>query len=249
MIVDSHAHVDEVPALGWMDPADTLVDLMDQAGIDQAVVMTYTELPAVNPHALEYLADQIARYPRRLIGYVRLHPWYPEALDLLDRALGDYGMKGVKLHPVGNLSHPASEVSLRIIRRAAEYQAPVLFHCGDEALTTPLQIAAAAEAVPEATIILGHMGGYFHVDEAIEVAERLPNVYLETSAMPYPAQIRRAIDRVGAERVLFASDGPGCLPRLEVHKVRLAGLSPAEEQRVFSDNILALLAQVRARLP
>lgn len=249
MIVDSHAHVDEVPALGWMDPADTLVDLMDQAGIDQAVVMTYTELPAVNPHALEYLADQIARYPRRLIGYVRLHPWYPEALDLLDRALGDYGMKGVKLHPVGNLSHPASEVSLRIIRRAAEHQAPVLFHCGDEALTTPLQIAAAAEAVPEATIILGHMGGYFHVDEAIEVAERLPNVYLETSAMPYPAQIRRAIDRVGAERVLFASDGPGCLPRLEVHKVRLAGLSPAEEQRVFSDNILALLAQVRARLP
>ena len=249
MIVDSHAHVDEVPALGWMDPADTLVDLMDQAGIDQAVVMTYTELPAVNPHALEYLADQIARYPRRLIGYVRLHPWYPEALDLLDRALGDYGMKGVKLHPVGNLSHPASEVSLRIIRRAAEYQAPVLFHCGDEALTTPLQIAAAAEAVPEATIILGHMGGYFHVDEAIEVAERLPNVYLETSAMPYPAQIRRAIDRVGAERVLFASDGPGCLPRLEVHKVRLAGLSPAEEQRVFSDNILALLARTRARLP
>ena len=249
MIVDSHAHVDEVPALGWMDPADTLVDLMDQAGIDQAVVMTYTELPAVNPHALEYLADQIARYPRRLIGYVRLHPWYPEALDLLDRALGDYGMKGVKLHPVGNLSHPASEVSLRIIRRAAEHQAPVLFHCGDEALTTPLQIAAAAEAVPEATIILGHMGGYFHVDEAIEVAERLPNVYLETSAMPYPAQIRRAIDSVGAERVLFASDGPGCLPRLEVHKVRLAGLSPAEEQRVFSDNILALLARTRARLP
>jgi predicted TIM-barrel fold metal-dependent hydrolase len=245
LIVDSHAHVDEVPALGWMDPASALIALMDQAGVDQAIVMTYTELPAVNPNALEYLADQIARYPNRLIGYVRVHPWYPEALDLLERAFGEFKMKGVKLHPVGNLAHPASDASLKVIRRAAAHHAPVLFHCGDEALTTPLQIALAAEAVPEASIILGHMGGYFHVDEAIEVAARVPNLYLETSAMPYPAQIRRAIDVLGAERVLFASDGPGCLPKLEVHKVRLAGLSPTEAERVFSANILELIDRVR----
>jgi len=248
VIVDSHAHVDEVPALGWIDPASELVSLMDQAGIDQAVVMTYTELPAVNPRALEYLADQIAQYPHRLIGYVRVHPWYPEALDLLDRAFDEFQMKGVKLHPVGNLAHPASEVTLRVIRRAAAHRAPVLFHCGDEALTTPLQIAQAAEAVPEAHIILGHMGGYFHVDEAIEVAARYPNIYLETSAMPYPNQIRHAVDTVGAQRVLFASDGPGCLPRLEVHKVRLAGLSTGQEERVFATNILELLGAVKARV-
>ena len=246
MIVDSHAHVDEVPALGWIDPAASLIELMDHAGVDRAVVMTYTEAPAVNPNALEYLADQIGRYPERLIGYVRVHPWYPEALDLVERALREFNMKGVKLHPVGNLSHPAAEVSLRVIRRAAEHHAPVLFHCGDEALTTPLQIASAAEAVPQASIILGHKGGYFHVDEAIEVAARVPNVFLETSAMPYPAQIRRAVQTIGAERVLFASDGPGCLPRLEVHKVKLAGLGSSEEQRVFSDNILEILDRVRA---
>jgi len=246
VIIDSHAHVDEAAALGWMDPASALVPLLDDAGIDRAVVMTYTELPAINPHALEYLAAQIALYPDRLVGYVRLHPWYPEVLDLLDRALEEFNMKGVKLHPVGNLSHPGSEVTLRVIRRAAEHRAPVLFHCGDEALTTPLQIAQAAEAVPDATIILGHMGGYFHVDEAIEVAERYPNVYLETSAMPYPAQIRRAIDTIGARRVLFASDGPGCLPKLEVHKVRLAELSSDDEEQVFAENIQELLARVRA---
>jgi predicted TIM-barrel fold metal-dependent hydrolase len=183
-----------------------------------------------------------------LIGYVRLHPWYPEALDLLERALGEFQMKGIKLHPVGNLSHPGSEVTLRIIRRAAEHRAPVLFHCGDEALTTPLQIGIAAEAVPEATIILGHMGGYFHTDEAIDVARRYPNVYLETSAMPYPALIRRAIDEIGPERVLFASDGPGCLPKLEVHKVRLAGLSRSEEERVFAANIQDVLTRVRTTL-
>jgi len=246
VIVDSHAHVDEVPALGWMDPASSLIELMDDAQIDQAIVMTYTELPAVNPNALDYLAEQIEKFPGRLIGYVRVHPWYPEVLDLVDRAFGEFNMKGVKLHPVGNLAHPASETSLKVIRRAAAHRAPVLFHCGDEALTTPLQIALAAEAVPQASIILGHMGGYFHVDEAIEVATRLPNLYLETSAMPYPAQIRRAIDVLGPERVLFASDGPGCLPKLEVHKVRLADLNSSEAERVFSANILELLDHVQA---
>jgi predicted TIM-barrel fold metal-dependent hydrolase len=248
MIVDSHAHVDQVPALGWIDPASSLIALMDDARIDQAIVMTYTEAPAVNPRALEDLSEQIAQYPNRLIGYVRVHPWYPEALDLVDRAFGEFGMRGVKLHPVGNLSHPAAEVTLNVIRRAAQHHAPVLFHCGDEALTTPLQIALAAEAVPEASIILGHMGGYFHVEEAIEVAQRLPNLYLETSAMPYPHMIRRAVETLGPERVLFASDGPGCLPSLEVEKVRLAGLSAAAEERVFAANILELLDRVVAAL-
>jgi predicted TIM-barrel fold metal-dependent hydrolase len=246
VIVDAHAHVDEIAALGWIDPPEALIALMDEAGIDRAVVMTYTELPGINPAALEYLAAQVARYPTRLIGFVRLHPWYErEARELLDRAIIVHGMKGLKLHPVGNLSHPGSEATLGLIRHAAGYGAPVLFHCGDEALTTPLQIAQAAVKVPEASIILGHMGGYFHVEEAIETAARVPNLLLETSAMPYPALIRRAIDVVGAERVLFATDGPGCSPRLEVRKVELAGLSAAERELVYHGNIERLLAGVR----
>jgi predicted TIM-barrel fold metal-dependent hydrolase len=246
MIVDSHAHVDEVPALGWIDPPEVLIAELDAAGIDRAVVMTYTEAPALNPRAVEYLAEQVARYPDRLVAYVRVHPWYEqEARELVDRAIREYRMKGLKLHPVGSLAHPASEASLRLIRQAAAYQAPVLFHCGDEPLTTPLQITQAAEQVPEAAIILGHMGGYFHVEEAIETAARVPNLYLETSAMPYPRLIRRAIDAIGPRRVLFASDGPGCSPRLEVHKVELAGLDEEERELVFHANIEGLLNGVQ----
>jgi predicted TIM-barrel fold metal-dependent hydrolase len=246
VIIDSHAHVDEVPALGWIDPPEALIAELDEAGIDRAVVMTYTEAPALNPRAVDYLAEQVARFPDRLVGYVRLHPWYErEAHDLLDRAIGQLGMKGLKLHPVGSLAHPASEASLRLIRQAAGYHAPVLFHCGDEALTTPLQIAQAAERAPEASIILGHMGGYVHVEEAIETAARLPNLYLETSAMPYPDLIRRAVDVVGPSRVLFASDGPGCSPRLELRKLELAGLTDPERALVCSGNIQRLLDGVQ----
>jgi hypothetical protein len=90
-------------------------------------------------------------------------------------------------------------------------------------------------------VILGHMGGYFHVDEAIEVAEQHPNIVLETSATPYPEKIREAVERIGAERVVFGSDGPVSSPVLERQKVMIAGLSPADTALVLGGNAARLM--------
>jgi hypothetical protein len=207
--------------------------------------MTIVDAPEVNPDAIELIADACRAYPGRLDAFARIHPWYgDEAAGLLERAF-ELGFKGLKLHPVSTLAHPASNETLRLIRVAAGHRAPTLFHCGDEPMATPYAIAPAAAACPEATIILGHMGGYFHVDEAIVVAEEHANVVLETSAMPYPAKIREAVERVGASRVLYASDGPACSPRIEVEKVRLAGLAREDEQLVFAENALRILDGVQ----
>jgi hypothetical protein len=245
VIVDAHMHVDDVPALGWHLGADLCIERMDEAGIDRAVIMTITDLPEVNPKALELIAEAVAQYPDRLYGFARIHPWYPESESLLERAFAELGFKGLKLHPVTTSAHPAGEDTLRLIRKAAEHGAPVLFHCGDEPLSTPLAIAQAARRCPEATLILGHMGGYAHADEAIEVAESLANVVLETSAFPYPGKIREAVERIGGDRVLFGSDGPACSPLLELAKVRLAGLPPDTERLVLGATVKRLLDAVR----
>jgi predicted TIM-barrel fold metal-dependent hydrolase len=246
MIIDSHTHVDEAPTYGWYDPPETIIRLLDEADIEQAIVMTYRDAPGPEERVIEYIAEAIQRYPGRLIGYARMNPRYgDEAVELFDRAIREYGFKGLKLHPVSYVMHPVSEATLNLIRHAASFNAPTLFHCGDEEFTLPLQIAEAAEAVPEATIILGHMGGYFHVRDAIRVAKRLPNLILETSAMPYPAMIRETVEHLGAHRLLFASDGPGCDPALEVEKVRRAGLTPEQEAMIFKGNIARILSGVK----
>src|SRR6185312_3930737 len=170
-------HVDHLPALGWSLEAAACVERMDEAGIEKGVVMTIVDAPEVNPDALELIADACAAHPGRLEAFARIHPWYgDESAALLERAFSELGFKGLKLHPVTTIAHPAGADNLRLIRIAAAHDAPTLFHCGDEPLATPLAIERAAEACPEATIILGHMGGYFHVDEAIEAAERRPNL-------------------------------------------------------------------------
>ena len=245
MIIDSHTHVDEAPAYGWFDPPETIVNLLDEAEIEQAIVMTYRDAPGPEERVIEYIAEAIQRYPGRLIGYARMNPRYgDEAVELFDKAIREYKFKGLKLHPVSYVMHPASDATLELIRHAASLNAPALFHCGDEEFTLPLQVAEAAEAVPEATIILGHMGGYFHVRDAIRVAKRLPNLVLETSAMPYPAMIRETVEQLGAGRLLFASDGPGCDPALEVEKVKRAGLTSEQESLIFEGNIARILAKV-----
>jgi predicted TIM-barrel fold metal-dependent hydrolase len=163
------------------------------------------------------------------------------ALDLFDRAIREYHLRGLKLHPISYLMHPMTPQTIALIEHAARLGVPTLFHCGDEEFTLPLQIAEVADAVPQAAIILGHMGGYFHVKDAIRVAKRHPNLILETSAMPYPAFVKQAVDEIGADRILFASDGPGCDPSIEVEKIRRAGLTPEDEEKLLFGNFNRLL--------
>jgi hypothetical protein len=195
-----------------------------------------------------YIREAVMKYPQRLIGYARINPNAPTAMEALEQAVGDFKMKGLKLHPVSYVGFPYGEATLRLMRRAAAYNLPVLFHTGDEALALPEEVAQAASMVPEATVIMAHLGGYYHHQAALRLAKEFPNVMVDTSAIPYPWVIRQAVDTLGAERVLYASDGPGCPPLLEVEKVRLAGLSSAKEELIFSGNIQRLLQGVRHEL-
>lgn len=240
-VIDFHTHVDEAPAFGWVDPPGKITGLLDEAGIDRAVIMTYTDLPGLNPSALDYIVDAASQFPDRLIPFVRLNPNFVAQMgDLLTRAVS-LGVRGVKLHPTTTLSYPAGDATVALLRRCGELGLPVLFHCGDDPYTTPETIGLAAEKAPDCQIVLGHMGGYLHVEEAIDEAQRRPNLILETSAMPYPELIREAVERVGPERVVFGSDGPGCNPSLEMEKVRRLALAPVAEALVLGGNAKRLL--------
>jgi uncharacterized protein len=247
MILDSHTHVDESNVFGWRDSPEKLIELMDEAGISRSVIMTYVDVPGLDMEGLRYIAGVVRRHPDRLVGYARMHPYGEKAVSLLREAVVDLNLKGLKFHPETIAKPPYSDPSIALIKEAAKLKVPVLFHTGDEAMSLPLKIGFVAEACPEATIILAHMGGYSHTNDALAVAERYDNVLLDTSATPYPGKISEAIERVGPERVLFASDGPGCNPALELAKVKMLNLSPKEEEKIFCENILTLLERVNTK--
>ena len=124
----------------------------------------------------------------------------------------------------------------------ADRDLPVLIHCGHPIYSLPWSIEELIVAFPHVKVVLGHMGhgNVIYINGAIDVAARNPNVYLETSGMPMPTKIREAVERVGPERVLFGSDIPFHHPKVEIDRVRLAGLPADVLERVLSANGRAL---------
>jgi len=241
VIIDFHTHVDEAEAFGWIDPPEKIVGLLDEAGIDRGVIMTYTDLPGINGEALDYIVEAAARFPDRLIAFARLNPNYRAQMPAIVAEAVARGVKGIKLHPTTTLAHPTGTATLDLLALAADASLPVLFHCGDDPYTTPQTLALAAAEVPSCTVVFGHMGGYAHVDDAIDAAREHPNIVLETSAMPYPAKIAEAVDAIGVDRLVFGSDGPGCNPRLDLAQITALGLSAEQTEAIIGGNAVRLL--------
>ncbi len=106
MILDSHAHVDVVPSLGWADTAEKLIQRMDLAGISKAAISGYLNAPGPNPESLNSIAQAVEKYPDRLIGYARMDPWFDDAcIRTLEVRVRELGIRGVE--PSGPL-HPLS---------------------------------------------------------------------------------------------------------------------------------------------
>ncbi|MEG0292143.1 MAG: amidohydrolase family protein [Anaerovoracaceae bacterium] len=242
MIIDSHAHSDEFIETGWIDPPEKVIEYMDMAGIDMACISTYCNAPGFNPNAVKYIAAARDKYPDRFIPFIRLDPNHGQkTLDTLKEAIEVYGFKGVKLHPVDYALPAFAPTVIKIMQMAGEYGMPVLYHCSDELMCLPLEIEAGIAEAPETNIILGHMGGFYHQNDAIEIAKRNPNVYLETCEQPFTWGIKKAVEEIGADRVLFGTDIPTDNPILEVEKIKSAKLGKEAEEMIFYKNIARLL--------
>src|SRR5436190_11871118 len=147
----------------------------------------------------------------------------------------------MKVHPTTIILPPNAPAVIEFVRLAGELGIPVLFHSGDDPNAMPLQIGHCAAACPDTNIIMGHTGGIFFWEDALRVADRYPNVYLDPSGNPRPDIVRKAVDAVGAERVVFGTDMPAMHPCVELKKIELARLTTREKELVCAGNIIRLM--------
>ena len=135
----------------------------------------------------------------------------------------DAGCIGLKLHPGYQDFFPDElEGARAVYRMAQELGVPVVFHQGTTRLQPsyirpcrPVHLDRVAVDFPDLRIVMSHVG-YPWVDEAIQVAWRNPNVYVDLAGiLPryYPPQIWHYLQmRDLRERVLFGSDYPMLRP-------------------------------------
>jgi uncharacterized protein len=179
------------------------------------------------------------------------NPRLPGYLEEVERFLDHPKFLGLKLHPLIDGYHP-NDPAVHPMMELLEDRGglPVLVHCGHPIFTLPWSIEELAVAHPGVKVILGHMGhgNVVYINASIDVAARNPNVYLETSGMPMHSKIKEAVERVGAERVLYGSDVPFHHPAVEILRVQVSGLDPERLEQVLRTNARALFLGEDARV-
>lgn len=236
MIIDVETFYNPTFALAGVKGLTLLRQQLDEANVTTALLF-----PEPKPLATdnEGMYAQIKSDPR-FVGIASINPHLgAEGAALLRRALSEWGFRGLKLMPVHYAFRAASGAADHLLQAAREYGVPVTIHSGNF-FCHPLEIAQMARRFPEVSFIMDHMGYRYYVLEAILAAEQHANIYLATTAVFEPHFIADAVARIGAERVVFGSNAPMVLPRLQLEVIRALRLPAADEALIMGGNAARL---------
>jgi uncharacterized protein len=217
--IDVHCHVGRLPNTD--KSSDALVGLGETLGVVEmwcsipvtgGRIAPMEEIVAANDSVLHAMA----RHPNRIRGMCFVIPgYYKEALAEIERCL-DAGMIGVKLYNQYTIDNP---VVRPIIELAVERSFPVLMHAGflvakehlagQPLISHGIHFAAANERYPDAMLIHAHIGGGGDWEGTVRAMRNTsPNLYVDVSGSNLDDdQVAFAVTELGAERVLYGSDG------------------------------------------
>jgi len=258
MVIDSHFHVwpDAIAAQalgrahdeGGIETAGTgtaasAIATMEKAGIDRAVCLCVGNTPD-RVEAANRFAGSLD--PDHFIGFGSVHPDLPVEENIA--GLRQYGLKGVKLHPLFQ-DYSLDDPRLWEILEALAGEFVAVAHIGEGGSRaekcTPQMARKIVENFPSLDFVACHFGGFRLLDQAEEEIIGHP-VYVDTAWPPslteVPAKrLAEMIRRHGAERVIFSSDWPMAHPDREIEYVRELGLDDAETEAILGGNMARLV--------
>jgi predicted TIM-barrel fold metal-dependent hydrolase len=248
MIIDAHTHL----TAGDSTLTVTAVAECERLGVDRIVcsaIAGYRHYPTFEQvsRSNDDLHAVMQAHPGLVQGYCYVNPRHGRpALDDLRRRIEDQGMIGIKLWVATRADDPLVDP---VVEQAIAYRAPILVHAWRKTVgqlsyeSTAQDVARLGERYPEATIIMAHLGG--QTESAVNAIAPYRNVRTDTSgSLIGGAEVAIAVERLGAERVIFGSDLHGGDLAVNVGKIIAAELPPAEQDLVLGGNMDAILKAV-----
>jgi predicted TIM-barrel fold metal-dependent hydrolase len=245
MIIDCHCHAgkgDRMTAPWNTDaPIEPYLRRARAAGIDKTIVFPLFHSDYAKANA--QLARLVKRYRGQLIGFAFIHARRDagRVFSIVRRAVTCWGFRGIKIH-----GHEAM-ATREVCETARAFRLPLLYDVAGQAHVMDM----LAPQFPDVNFIIPHLGSFaddWRVNQkVVDLMVRFPNVYGDTSGVRRFDYIVQAVNRAGARKLLFGSDGPWLHPGLELHKIRLLRLPPDKEALILGGNAFRLLWQVKVR--
>lgn len=262
MIIDMHNHL-SVKSSPYHLPAEEYLRAMDEAGVAKAVILgkDYGLLGDRDNSNLpdEEVAELVQAHPDRFIGFTAVHPDRDVKKNIarLERAAGELGLRGIKLNPASGF-YPNDERLYPVYEKACELSIPVVVHMGLKPPSEgsrlkyclPVYLDDVAVDFPDLKLVIAH-AGYPWVEETVMVGLYSQNIFADISTLNQIEEVlgyevimptlRRLTAALGADRVVFGSDGIFNLEPL-IQAVRQADfLSDADREKIFYKNAQQIL--------
>ncbi|MGR9107998.1 MAG: amidohydrolase family protein [Gammaproteobacteria bacterium] len=243
MIIDCHCHAGTGD--GLTGPWDTRAPLGDYlrraaaAGIHKSVL--FSAFHSDYAFANREVARIVTRNRARFFGFAFVHARHDRGRvrELVGVAVEQYGFVGIKVH-----RHDAA-ITREICETAGEFALPVLYDVAGEVSTCEL----LGQEYPDIDFIIPHLGSFADDWRAqlalIDQLVRHPNMYADTAGVRRFDLLQQAVQRAGAKKILFGSDGPWLHPGVELTKIRALGLPAPDEGLILGGNLLRLIGKAQ----
>jgi len=246
-VIDAHAHLGRCPDIhAAHGDAEGMLASMDRIGIRTACLSSFQALGGDYRRGNEAVADAIRCYPGRFMGYGVVNPNYPDDIEReISRCLDDLGLFAVKLHPTYHGMPPDAPAYHRVYTSMQVRRGVILSHTfGD-----PGTLERLAAGYPDVTFIEAHTAATYtpRVAEsyAVVMAAR-SNIYLDMClSRVYYGDLKRWVDAVGADRLLFGTDVPFNDNAHQIGRVTHAAISEADKRAILGGNMMRIVGGVR----
>ncbi len=234
-----------------------LIKLMDENNISKSLVtaneaIMYRNVQAAN----ELLMERISAFTDRLIPAAVINPVYACANEDLDICINKFDMMAVKLMPAFHgydMSNPAVS---EVLERVEELQVPVsiVFRVEDDRQhhwlinPPPVNSEIAAGIIrnfPNINFIL-ERATLQEFNNIYNLSGNSKNWFVEISSRslpvkPLPENLHHVIDKIGCEKMLFATDIPLQYAQCTIMKLESLELQEGQKALVLYKNAAKLL--------
>ena len=231
---DFHVHMG-TSSSGEKTTIEDLIASMDKYHIERSglSILNGTVCSVLNDRVME----AVKKYPDRIVGYAYINPREENCVEEVHRCLSSGYFKGVKFHSWKHGYYPDNCKPLDDVCNAiAEYDVPVITHTGTPTLSLPQQWAVVAKKHPDVKFVFAHIGLQEFGYGCVICAKELDNVYVGTESQSEIPVIRKAIDELGADRIIFGTDWPYKYIPAEIIKMEPYGLTDEELEKIFYSN-------------
>lgn len=233
-LYDIHSHLGRTSSGDDNSPSDIVNDLK-KYGISKVGISSLSGNSTREQNDLIYRA--MKEYPGVIMGYAFINPKAPDAIDEVNRCLGDYKMNGVKFHSWKHGYYPDNQPALNdIFFEIAKYGVHVQTHVGTAPFSTPYTWSEYARKFPNIDFVFTHTGYYEFGLSTIQEVKKLKNVWVETSGQMDVEVLTKSIEVLGPERVCFGTDWPYKPVNIEVEKFYELKVSEDKLEYIFHKN-------------